>query len=273
MTTEARPKSRTVKRIAIGVAVVIVIVVGGYSAKGFWRVYEMNKDVLPEFTDPPEGARAPVAKGFGVTIGTTTLDDTERLLAEWGLTCKDTSMRALMGAQREKKKAEIEAAKERGESVDGISGASLVDYKSPKEKNPQVRLSCTDTPSTKLKDRERQESAGRALFIHDSPKHAIRHASFRRQHANHPHARDDIADSVNHYIRIYGDPHEMKPLPPIEEDGSVRFPDTVPYKFVWSYADLTVRVEAMSHGKRGVDVNEVIEVPWPVRATAPADPR
>jgi hypothetical protein len=119
----------------------------------------------------------------------------------------------------------------------------------------------------------RLESTGRVLYILDSPRHKLRHASFRRQHQNHPHARDDLVDSVNHYVGIFGKPHAMSELPPVEEDGSVRFPSVTPHRFEWRFADLHVRVEAMSYGKRGVDVNEVVEVPWPVRANAPADKR
>jgi hypothetical protein len=265
-------RSRVRNGMAIAATLVLVVVLG-YGAYGYYRVQKMNADVLPEFLEPGEGMRAPSSSALGVRVGTTPLADVEGLIAIWGLTCRDTSMRALMGEQRDKKKAEIENAKARGDDVDGISGASLIDYRSPKERNPQVRLSCENTANSKLKDRPREESAGRVLFIFDSPKHPARHVSYRRQHQNHPLARDDLAETVNYYVDLFGKPQVTSKLPPIEDDGSVRFPTVTPYKFEWQFADLRVRVEGMSFGKRGVDVNEVVEVPWPVRANAPADAR
>jgi hypothetical protein len=273
MSAVAQKKRSRVRLALVLVGVPALVVVIGYGAYGSYRVWKMNQDVLPEFVEPGVGVRASSADAFSLRVGTTTLAEVEALANTWGLSCRDTSMRALMGQQRDKKKAEIESAKARGEGVDGISGASLVDYRSPKERNPQRRLSCEDTASTKLKDRERQDSTGRVLFILDSDRHPLRHVSFRRQHQNHPLARDDLAESVNHYVRLHGKPHVVSELPPVEEDGSVRFPTVTPYKFEWRFTDLHIRVEAMSYGKRGVDVNEVVEVPWPVRATAPADER
>ena len=49
----------------------------------------------------------------------------------------------------------MEAREARGEDPDAVTGASRVNYRSPKEANPQVRLACNDVPSSKLADAER----------------------------------------------------------------------------------------------------------------------
>src|SRR5262245_21185617 len=100
--------------------------------------------VLPAFTEPGGGPHAPSSEGFGVAVGRMTVTEAEGRLKALGLDCKHTSIRALLREMREKKLAEIEEKKARGEDVDAVSGASLT-RPSPRERNPQVRLSCEDT--------------------------------------------------------------------------------------------------------------------------------
>ena len=45
-----------------------------------------------------------------------------------------------------------------------------------------------------------------------------------------------------------------------------------PYKWEWKFADTRIEVSALNYGRRGVDILEAKEVPWPVRPDAPATP-
>jgi len=249
------------------VAAAGLVVVGIYSFKGIARYVEMHTDLLPTFTEPEEGPRAPTTAALGARVGFSTLKQVQEMFAAWGTACENTSMRALMQQMREEKKKEIAEAQARGEDIDGITGASMVNYRSKKERNPQVRLRCQGGSSV-LKDRPRLPSDGRALYVFDSDDHPLRHASYRRHHKNHPAALDDVAETVAAMTRVFGAPHESTPLPQ-EEQGRVRFEPWKRYIFAWKWADLRVEISALNM-RRTVDVNELIEVPWPVRADAPS---
>lgn len=165
----------TVLASALGVCAVVF----GY---GLYRMKARRtiKDVLPTFSEPGPGPRAPSARALGFLVGSSLLPAVRASLKSAGLDCPDTSMRALMQQARDQTRREMEARKARGEDPDAVTGASRVNYRSPKEANPQVRLACSDTPSGKLTDAQRPASRGRLLLVFDSPLHPLRHVSFER---------------------------------------------------------------------------------------------
>jgi len=199
----------------------------------------------------------------------------QTLIDRQEVTCHDTSARALMKQMREKKIAEIEAKKAKGEEVDAVSGASVLHKKSPKERNPQVRLSCEDVRAASLTDRARPPAKGRLLYIFDSPDHPLRHVSYRRVHRDPKAALADVSSALEALTALYGPPLTSSgPLPVASEgiDPALIFPLLKTLKYEWRYADLLVQLTALNFGKRGIDVLESIEVPWPVRSDAPALP-
>lgn len=251
-------------------AVVVLIVLAGAGSYG-WRYYAATRTVLPDFTDLPPGPRAPAADGLGAQVGKTRFTEIEALGAQNGWSCKDTSARALMKIYREQKKKEREEKAARGE-VDAVTKASGSGKASAMGQNPQIRWSCEDTTSDRLKDRARPLAKGRLLFIWDSPDHPLRHVSYRRQHADEAQALTDAQQTLAAMTARYGEPHKiLKPLPDGVALGAKLFPRFDMYTYEWSWADVKVTVQVMGMAQ-GADVYEAVEVPWPVRAEAPALP-
>jgi len=259
---------RRVRHLLLGALLVTVVIpLGAGAVRGMLRSRGELKDVLPAFIDPPPGRRAPRVNAFGLTVGKSTLTEVQRVVAKAGLDCPDTSMRALMQKMRAEKKREIEERKARGQDVDGISGASTVDKRSPKEANPQVRLACSDVPSSVLSDRPRPASAGRLLLVFDSPKHPLRHVSFERIFGagSESDAVADLQDAARALDLTLGPASSESPR---DIDGLTALAWLSPAEAEWRYSDLNVRVSAINYGPRGTVVSEIVEIPWPVRADA-----
>lgn len=243
-------------------AAISVLSLGGtfaaqhFSARARSRRSNAVEDVLPDFKELPPGPRAPKSSGFGVAVGKTRLSDVEETIARRHLDCKDTSARALMKAAREHK-----AVTKAADDVDATSSASSKKT-SPMEKNPQVRLSCEGTPADAIGDRPRPSASGRVLFIFDSPKHPLRHVSYRRVHKDPAAARNDAVDALAAMTASYGAPTAITGALPAEGAPFERYS---PYKAEWIWPDVKVTVSALSFGERGVDVYEAVEVPWPIR--------
>jgi hypothetical protein len=258
-------KRRRVVVVAASLVGVCALVLG----VGLQRMHARRtiKDVLPVFTEPGPGPRAPGARALGFTVGASTLGEVRAQLARAGLDCADTSMRALMQQAREQTRREMEARKARGQDPDAVSGASRVNYRSPKEANPQVRLACDDVPSNRLSDAERSTSTGRLLLVFDSPRHPLRHVSYERTFA--PDATSvalaDLEAARRRLHDLFGAPASSRT--PAADQGQL--PWLSPQEVRWAFADLEARVAAINYGPRGVVLSEVVEVPWPVRADAP----
>jgi hypothetical protein len=233
------------------------------------RARRSVKDVLPAFSEPGPGPRAPSTRALGFAVGRTTLDEARAALARAGLDCPDTSIRALMQQARDQTRREMQARKARGEDPDAVTGASRVNYRSPKEANPQVRLACNDVPSSKLGDDERPPSRGRLLLVFDSPRHPLRHVSFERTFpaAEVASALADLDGTRARLADTFGGPGAGAA---VLAEPTRDLPWLSPRESAWPFADLLARVSAINYGPRGVVVSEVVEVPWPIRADAPA---
>jgi hypothetical protein len=232
--------------------------------------HERERDLLPAFTEPPEGTRAPTSAAFGVVVGKSTVHDVEALLAQQGLHCDNNSARAMMERKRAQTKAEIDALQAEGKPIDGVSGASMINHKSKMERNPQVRLSCEDVVGTALGDRVRPASLGRWLFVFDSESLPLRHVALRRKAADPGAALVDLTSTSDALTHSFGAPTRTQG----DVDGAslpaqTPFPLMHPVKRTWSFTDLHAEVSVVNLGMRGLDINEVVEVPWPIRADAP----
>lgn len=222
----------------------------------------------PSFREPSAGPRAPTARAFGLDLGAATYADVQAHTKRLGLTCKDTSIRALM---QEKREAELAKAAERGE--DAVSSASWVKKKSKREGNPQIRFSCPDTPAAVIGDRPRPPSTGRFLLVLDSDDLPLRHASYQRTHDDHAAALADFEDAVAAFSATYGPPTgRVGELPRPDEGGKVHFPPAQAFEARWEYADLLIKVTALQFGRQRVTIGERVEVPHGVRPDAPAKP-
>lgn len=253
-------------RLLIGASVAVLVVAGGgFAARRFWGG-RGPLTVLPTFVEPGPGRRAPRSDLLGLVVGRTSLTETRAALAGRGLQCPDTSMRALMKEMREAKLRDVQERERLGKAPDAVTGASAMNRPSPKERNPQVRLSCEPVQAQRLADRPRASAPGRWLIVFDSPDHPLRHTSFERTHHLVPEASADLRDSVAALTARFG--------PPTKSADPTRardLPWLSPAEWEWRFADLLVRVVGLNYGTRGVNVSETIEVPWPVRPTAPAD--
>ncbi len=251
-----------------------LVVVAGFAYRGYQGYAKrkaMSAPILPEFSEVPQGPRAPTTEGLGARVGYTMFAQ----LKPGTDTCKDTSARALMKRMRAAKKKKAQEAKAKGEPVDAVSSASS-GKKSPMERNPQIRYSCENTEAHQIGDRDRTSAKGRLLYIFDSADHPLRLVSYRRLHRKHTSALKDAKTSVQAMIDRYGQPHSTTNALPSEAKlvaGMPIFPKYKPFKFIWSWADLRVTVSVMSYGRRGIDVLESVEVPWPVRSDAPQRPQ
>ena len=255
------------QKAMVGVGVSLVVLTAASYGYYQYRMASMMKlvDELPQFTEPAPGVRSPVARGLGFELGSTTLASLKTTLSESHLDCPNTSMRALMDQARQAKREEIAAAKAKG--VDTVAGASMLYRRSPKERNPQVRISCNEVTAEHLKDRARAPSKGRLLFVFDSPKHPVRHVSYARTFRS---IDDTLAVQEFHAAQaamtsLYG-------VPQSAPNGEIALPLPIyrAYAATWKFADLQVSVKLMNMGDGRLNLDETVEVPWPVRADAPA---
>jgi len=257
---------------ALLVGVVLVAVVWFGARRFFHPRPAPEKTVLPAFTEPGSGPRATRFRALGVEVGRSSLADVRAMLAARGLDCPDTSIRALMRQMRADKQRELEELKKKGAPTDAVSGASALKRQSPREQNPQVRLSCEGVASETLGDRTRAPSTGRWLFVFDSPEHPLRHVSFERSFpaARSDDALRDASESVQAMTAVFGLPTTA----PKAKDGGApgALPLLAPVQHEWSWSDLRVAVTALNYGPRGTNVGEIMEVPWPVRSDLAAGP-
>ncbi len=270
---------------------VVALAVGGLLAGGgLYRLARMRAasrvvDVLPSFTEPGAGPRAPGSTLFGFEVGTHRLPEVKTRLMALGWDCPDTSMRGLMQKMREEKLAEIEAVKARGGDVDSVTGASMVKRRSPKEANPQVRLTCEgisigavfaldpDIAKTPASPTGTSPSpaggSGRLVLVFDSPAHPLRHVSFERSHRS-----DEVALALKDFstatARLQRDLGPAHKAPPVAGDDSL--PWLTPVESAWAFADVHAKVMVINWGARGIALTETLEIPWPVRADARAAP-
>jgi hypothetical protein len=240
----------------------ILVVVLGWTG---WRMIGARRDqsdILPEVRDPDAGPRAPSTVAFGFAVGRDGSVAVAEGLAQRGLDCRDTSVRALMQKVRDDKRREIAEVEANGGDVDAVTGASIVERKSKRERNPQVRLSCEGVTASALGLARPVAATGRALFVFDSAEHPLRHASWRRTHREADDATVDVRATVAQWRERLGEPTATR------GELGARGPVVVE----WSYADLLVRVSTIDFGGRGVSVDERVEVPWGVRSDAPDVP-
>ncbi len=250
---------------------------GGWTA---WRLLSRPspEDLweLPAFEPPPAGPRAPTTELLGVRVGFTTFDELAALLAARGVACEDTSKAAIINRMKAKRATEAEARAAAGEpdpEVDGKSGATAKGGKAPGANNPQIRLRCKGVPSDRLGDRARPAVSGRWLFVFDSPKHPLRHVSYRRQLKDRDLAVADYWSALDAAKMALGEPSEVpEALPPRPgaAGGPVKLGPYRPHKVVWRFSDAEAQVNLVDYGGRGADVLEQLEVPWPLVADAPA---
>jgi hypothetical protein len=234
-------RNKIVRVSLIALALVCVSLGGTYG----WMRYQRTRDLLPEFVDPPAGARGPSIERFGFTVGRASYTSATELLERAHVECQDTSMRAIM---RHSRSARAQAAVASGESPDVIASASW-NRPSPRERNPQVRLSCADVEMHALDASYPEGVRGRLLLVFDSESLPLRHVSLRRLHTSEESARIDAELAMTHYRSQIG-------APPERIDGTTEG---------WQWADRSVKIEEQRLG-RLVTVNEAVEIPWPVRA-------
>lgn len=262
------------RKLAVVVLLSAGLIAAGGAGAWWWRQRAADEVVLPEFSELGPGPRAPAIAALGLKVGQSSLAEVEAYAKAHGLTCHDTSARALMKAMREKRRAEAAQPSEKGEGVDAVSKASS-GKRSPMEKNPQVRLSCEGTASARLDDRTRAPGTGRVLFIFDSPSHPLRHVSYRRLHRSLAEGFTDAEETYGSWTERLGPPKEASrpfPAPQEGDDLTAVVPGYEPFHYRWAWSDLHVTVTLTNYQKRGIDVYEAVEVPWPLRADAPTLP-
>src|SRR4051812_25157287 len=90
------------KVLIIAGAAVAILVAAAFGVHAYMD-WDRKRDKLPEFTDLPAGTRAPKgqANELGIDVGKSTLADAEAWAKDRGITCNNTSMRALMEAKRQ----------------------------------------------------------------------------------------------------------------------------------------------------------------------------
>ncbi|MDC0669473.1 hypothetical protein POL58_17085, partial [Nannocystis sp. ncelm1] len=159
-------------------------------------------------------------------------------------------------------------ARARGE--DAVTSASLLDRKSKREANPQVRYSCPKTRSEQLTDRPRPPSEGRLLFVFDSAEHPLRHVSYQRTSKDPAPALADYQDAVAFYTGVYGPPTRTpsRELPAPDADGAVEIPVATNFETEWAFSDLLVKVSLLRYASL-ITVGERVEVPPGIRPDAP----
>jgi hypothetical protein len=226
------------------------------------------------FVDPPPGPRAPSAELLGARVGTSHFGDVKAFTAAWGVACADRSVRTLMAEIRDKKRVQIQEAKERG-TPDAVTGASILTHRTARDDNPQVRLSCEEASSSRLADRARVPSTGRVLYVFDDEHAPLRHASYQRNHPGWETALSDFTTTRDALSARFGKARESQTGTATggASASAASAAEPVP-KYgrrvaEFRYSDLVATVTVANLGGRGYSVGETLEVPLPVRVNAP----
>jgi len=261
-------------RWAGGAAAVMVMLTIGLYAYG--RLRRGPDTVLPTFTEPAAGPRAPVSERFGFHVGRTTLAEANSRLGELGVACENTSIRAVMDRVREAKKKEQEDKKAKGEDPDTVTGASIIHHKTKREKNPQVRLSCEKVAAKTLGEDWAGDATGRLLLVFDSPDLPLRHVSFSRDHIEDLAALSDYDAVSGRFVALFGGAPKEAAAKPAKSGTSEAGPGVLT-RFekrsrTWEFSDLSASVVLINYSTLGPSVTETVEVPWPVRPDAPTRP-
>lgn len=271
------PKRRLLLRVLGALVGLAVLVVAGFAIHGWWRKTHLPPvvDEFPvKFIDPPAGARAPNTEALGFHVGVDLLPAVQARLTAAGIACHDTGPRAMVATQRENKRLEVERAeqaKARGETVAAVTGASMLWRRSKMETNPQIRLVCDGFKPSFFADRERPIPAeSRLLLIFDGPTLPLRHVSLGRTLPKELIAAEFELARADHERRFGAMTKGAKAGEgmPVEQ-----FPPFYSQPWEWSWADATARITVMGLGKKGMQLEEVFEVPWPVRSDAPGGAR
>ena len=247
------------RKILLALAVVVAVLGAAAGGVRGYLVWRNSQDELPALVDVPAGIRAPTREFLGLAIGRSTLAEAELAYRSAGVTCGNSSFRAIMAANREQTKKKMAEAEARGDDPDGVTGASLANYRSKKERNPQIRLACEGVPVSTFSDRER--AAGEPLYwliIFDNERHALRHTSITRRIADPAIAAEEWRSAIDNLTRRFGAPSRLK-----APEGS-DVPKGAYYEAKWQFADLEAQVTAFRIGD-SVRFTEKVEVPWPVR--------
>ncbi len=248
------------KLVKRSLAIVIALVVVAFAIRAA-MVWNKTRDVLPTFVPIPDGPRAPPLSLGGYTPGLTQFDNVKKSMAQAGYVCRDTSMRGLMQQGRSDAQTRIAEAKERGDDPKTVSGASRAGYYSSKEQNPQIVWSCDSVDG-------RPAGAGlnellSAIFVFDSATHPLRHITISRRFMSQRDAHKAFERALATYDQL-GEPTFTLGEPNMTT-GEKIFERLRIVTREWRYADRTVAVSVMNTGpRRGIDVREVLEVPWPV---------
>jgi hypothetical protein len=261
------------KRLVVA-AVIGVVVLGGLAvAVRAAMVWNKTRDVLPTFTPIPDGPRAPPLSLVDARPGETLLPALQQRLAALGFACRDTSMRGLMREGRAEAQRKIEAAKEAGDDPATVSGASRAGYYSKKEQNPQVQWTCENIDVVALGDATLTPAPASLastslIFVFDSADHPLRHVTVSRHFVSQRDAHEAYLAALSRRAAL-GAPTFSLGEPDLTPDQKI-FARRRLVTREWRFADRTTTVTVMNLGpKKGIDVREVLEVPWPVTTTTP----
>lgn len=253
---------------ALVVTAVASLALGGYGAHRA-KVRAAREYVPPVFVDPGPGPRAPSSEWCGVEVGVSHLGDVRSTTSSWSLSCADRGSRALMSELREKKRAEVATAEARG-APDAVTGASILTRRTAHDDNPQIRFDCEDASSDRVRDRVRPASKGRLLFVFDDESAPVRHVSYQRSHGDWASALADFTDAKRALSERFGPARESGTPPLSELTVESPLPKYTRREAAVRYSDLVAKVSIVNLGGHGFSVSEIVEVPWPVRADAPA---
>lgn len=257
----------------IVLAVVGTLVVAAVAIRGF-MVWNNTRDVLPTFSPIPDGPRAPSLKSIpigGLEVGRSTLAEVQQRTAQLGFECRDTSMRGLMEQGRQEVQAKMREAEERGDDPDTVSGASRAYYHSKKERNPQVQWACDEVDLAALDPvyaAPGPVAAGEhhaVVFIFDSAEHPLRSVMTSRKFQSQKATLAARDRSLERFTAALGPVHTTLGSPVVDDPTKKIFPRRQIFRHDWQWADRAALVSVMNLGpKKGIDLREVVEVPWPI---------
>lgn len=249
--------------IVASAGALVVLAVAGTYVFGAGR----GKDRLDEPPALPAAALAssPGIDFLGVSIGSSRLAEVQALTASWGLTCSDRGVQVLARDFLERRKAAPIRRAGADATVDSVSRSPRA-HPSAGEESPELRWSCPAAPSEKLRDRAREPSQGRLLFVFDDAGGVVRHASFQRSHASWPEAARDYTSSQAALRARFGEgketgvPSEQQPL---EKHARLRTE--------WTLAGVATSVVVSNIGNGGFAVTEQLDAMRKSRPVIPAD--
>jgi hypothetical protein len=246
-------------RFGLSALALVVVVLAGFTIHGFVLLAQ-KPDPFAHLVPPPPGPRAPIVDVIGLRVGDTTLVELHAWLDARSASCSDTATIAKSDAAP----AAVAPSMPKHPSAGGTAPAGACPFKL--DAGQQVRLTCK-IDAAKLGARFADTSQVELTFLLDSEDHPLRYVMIDRKLRSQSATHGEWTRATSAWRDVLGEPSAQSEEPTQALEGQKPFPRFKLFRQEWRYSDRRFEVQAMNFGpKKGIDVREVVEIPWPIRS-------